>query len=46
MDLVGRIWDVFVSSVVVNIEPATLIMTIIFAIPAIIIGWLMLYFER
>lgn len=41
-----KTWDVFVESFFISMDPHTVAATLLFAIPALIVGWLMIYFER
>lgn len=46
MSWLERIWGVLAESMFAHIDPQTLVATVVLAIPAVIIGYLMLYFEK
>ncbi|MGE4295514.1 MAG: hypothetical protein AB7E49_07430 [Campylobacterales bacterium] len=46
MEWVENTWNVFVESFFISMDPHTVFATLLFAIPALIVGWLMIYFER
>ncbi len=40
------VWGSFVDAFFMNLDPQTLYATLILAIPAFLVGWLMFYFDR